>query len=408
MMPRKGATIPAGFTPADWVAQANIDLMNHPQWCTLSCVLACGTLVVTPEVPTAATDGWNVKINPEFARKLTRPELRFVLAHEALHKAYMHLHVWRKCWDLDAMTTNVAADHYVNLAIVDADVGEAFVTMPSIGVQPDEAYRGMSVGQIFERLQQGQQKQKQKQKQDDGGDGAPGFDSHDWEGAQSGDAVAQSAQREAIEAAIRQGEIVKQQLEKRKGNGSGRSATSFGLLTPRVDWREQLREFMRDAVRTQDESSWRRPNRRFLVDDTYMPSLDGRAPGEIVVGIDTSGSCFGGPEMNRFVTELQSIVGTVRPRCTHVVYWDSEVTGHQTFTDGSFDVAHVKPTGGGGTTASVLFDYLRVKRIQPAAIVNFTDGYVGDTWGRADCPVLWAISTINITAPFGRTITIDL
>ena len=402
---RNDLTIPSNFTVEEWVSQANIGLMRHPEWCAFSCVLAAGTLTVDASLPTAATDGWNVRINPEFARSLKLSELRFVLVHEALHNAMRHLHVWRKCWDMNAKLTNVAADHYVNLAISDADAGAGFVTMPAIGIQPDAKYRGMSVGQIFEALQQAPQSEQSQSQGDDG----EGMDSHEWEDAQSGSEAQQQARSVAVQQALRQGEIVRQKLEEKAGKGGGSGVSAFDLLSPRVDWREQLREFMRETVRSCDESSWRRPNRRFLAtDDTYMPSIDGQAPGELVVGIDTSGSVFGGPAMSRFVTEVQSMISTLRPQVTHLIWWDSDVAGHQRFTAGEFDVTALKPAGGGGTDASVLFDYLRDKRITPAAVLQFTDGLVGSSWGRADCPVLWAITTPRITAPFGRTITLDI
>jgi predicted metal-dependent peptidase len=127
---------------------------------------------------------------------------------------------------------------------------------------------------------------------------------------------------------------------------------------------------------------------------------------ELVIGFDTSGSVFGGDEMTRFVSELRTIIEQVKPGKVHVIYWDTEVAGHQTFEDGQFAVQDLKIKGGGGTDGSVLFDYLTEKRITPQAIVQFTDGYVGD-WGRTNIPTLWAV-TSNLTAPFGTTIHLDI
>jgi CheY-like chemotaxis protein len=132
--------------------------------------------------------------------------------------------------------------------------------------------------------------------------------------------------------------------------------------------------------------------------------LLGTKMNELVIGFDTSGSCFGGHEMTRFVSEIRTILEDVKPAKTHVIYWDTKVAGHQVFEDGQFAVQSLKPKGGGGTDGSVLFDYLRDKRIAPQAIVQFTDGYVG-SWGNSDCPTLWAITT-NIRAPYGTTIQI--
>jgi hypothetical protein len=53
----------------------------------------------------------------------------------------------------------------------------------------------------------------------------------------------------------------------------------------------------------------------------------------------------------------------------------------------------------------VLFKYLKDSNINPQAIVQFTDGYVGD-WGNTDVPTLWAVSS-DLVAPFGTTIHVE-
>jgi predicted metal-dependent peptidase len=181
----------------------------------------------------------------------------------------------------------------------------------------------------------------------------------------------------------------------------------FGdLLAPAIDWRKALREFVTETCAGRDESSWRKPNRRYLGMDIYMPSMVGTTMTELVIGFDTSGSIFGGNEMTRFVTEIKTIIEDVKPSKVHVIYWDTAVAGHQTFEDGQFAVQQLNIKGGGGTDGAVLFNYLRSKRITPQAIVQFTDGYVGD-WGRTDVPTLWAV-TSDLKAPFGTTIKVDV
>ena len=106
-----------------------------------------------------------------------------------------------------------------------------------------------------------------------------------------------------------------------------------------------------------------------------------------------------------FASEIKQIIEDIKPTKVHVIYWDTEVAGHQTFEEGQFAVQNMKPKGGGGTDGSVLFDYLRDKRITPQAIVQFTDGYVGD-WGKTDVPTLWAVSS-DLVAPFGTTIRVE-
>lgn len=389
----------------DRIRKAHIKIMNHKKACVYAGVLACGKVEVTTEVPTAATNGWDVKYNPEFIKQhmATDEELRFLVLHEATHKAYRHLHTWQDLHDEDPHLANVAADYFVNGALVDMDAGEGFIKMPKLGIQPDPKYRGWSVKQIFEDLKQ-QQKEKGGQGGDEDGDG---FDGHEWGEAKPGDEQAQKeaeARGQEIARAIRQGEILRRKLA---GKGSGVADGVFGdLLAPKVDWRKALREFVQELCQGHDESSWRKLNRRYLSDDIYMPGWSGVTMTELVIGFDTSGSCFGGAEMTRFVSEIATIIEQVKPSKCHVVYWDTAVVGHQVFEGGQFAVQDLKPQGGGGTDGSVLFKYLKEKRITPQAIVQFTDGYVGD-WGQTNVPTLWAITT-NMVAPFGTTIQIDI
>jgi predicted metal-dependent peptidase len=386
----------------DRIRKAHIAIMQHKKACVYAGVLACGKVEVTTDVPTAATNGWDVRYNPEFIKQhmSTDPELRFLVLHEATHKAFRHLHTWQDLHEEDPQLANVAADYFVNLALQDMDEGEGFIKMPKLGIQPEPKYRGWSVKQIFEDL---------KKEQEEGGQGGEGdgMDSHDWDDAKSGDEQAQKeaeARGQEIARAIRQGEILRRKLA---GKGTGMADGVFGeLLAPKVDWRKVLREFVQETCQGRDESSWRRPNRRYIADDIYMPSMVGVTMTELVIGFDTSGSCFGTDEMTRFVSEIATIIEQVKPSKVHVIYWDTSVVGHQTFEGGQIAVQDLKPQGGGGTDGSVLFDYLKKERITPQAIVQFTDGYVGD-WGNTTVPTLWAI-TSHMVAPFGSTIHIEI
>jgi predicted metal-dependent peptidase len=394
---------------SDRIKKSHVAIMRHKQFCAYAGLLACGKVTVTEDIPTACTNGWDVAYNPKFVDGLTDAQLNLLVLHEATHKAYRHINVWKVLWDENPQLANIAADHFVNLSLTITDNGAGFIQMPKEGVQPDPKYHGWSVRMIFDDLKQQQQQQPQKPKggggdnPDDPDDGG-GFDKHDWENAASGSPADQDAQAEEIQRAMRQGEMVARKMQ---GKGSGNSDGVFGdLLTPKVDWRKVLRDFITETCAGRDESSWRRPNRRFLSDDIYMPSMLGTTMTELVIGFDTSGSCFGGDEMTRFVTEITNIIGDIKPSKCHVVYWDTEICGHQTFEDGQFAVQNLKPRGGGGTDGAVLFNYLRDKRINPQAIVQFSDGYVG-SWGRSDWPTLWAL-TGSMSAPYGTTIHLEV
>jgi predicted metal-dependent peptidase len=379
---------------SDRIKKAHVAIMQHKKLCVFSGLLACGKVTVTEDIPTACTNGWDVQYNPEFVAELKDPELRFLVLHEALHKAYRHLHVWKSLWDIDPQLANIAADHFNNLSLVDLDAGEGFLAMPKVGVQPDPQYRGNSVSMIFDKLRQN------PPPKDPQGGGGDGMDDHDWKSGNAASLTEQEMQGKEIDRAMRQGEIMRSKMQ---GKGSKGQSGVFGdLLTPVIDWRKVLRDFITETCAGRDESTWRRPNRRFIGDDVYMPSMMSTTMNELVIGFDTSGSCFGGADMARFVSEIKVIIEDVKPSKCRVIYWDTSVRGEQVFEDGQFAVQNLKPQGGGGTDGSVLFDYLRDKQISPDAIIQFSDGYVG-SWGNSSWPTLWALTT-NISSPYGTTI----
>lgn len=383
----------------DRIKKAHIAIMQHKVFCAYSGILACGKVKVGDDVPTAATNGWDVIYNPSFIEQHMKsdPELRFLILHEAQHKAYRHLQVWSALHDEDAQLANIAADHFVNLSLQDMDAGEGFIKMPALGIQPEAKYRGWSVKHIFEDLKAN------GDGQGSGGDGE-GMDEHDWANATSGDPTTDQEKANEIQRAIRQGEIVRRKMQ---GKGAGNEDGVFGdLIQPKIDWKKVLRDFITETCAGRDESSWRKPNRRFLSYDVYMPSMVGTTMTELVIGFDTSGSCFGGDEMTAFVSNIKTIIEDIKPTKTHVIYWDTEVAGHQTFEEGQFAVQNLQPKGGGGTDGAALFDYLRDNNINPQAIVQFTDGYVGD-WGNTNVPTLWAV-TSDLVAPFGTTIRVEV
>lgn len=383
----------------DRIKKAHIAIMRHRTFCAFSGVVATGKVEVSESCPTAYTNGWDVTYGDKFVQSLSDPELRFVVLHEALHKSYRHLHVWKQLWEQDKRRTNIAADHFVNLGLVDTDNGEGFITMPKIGIQPNPEYRGLSVKQIWERLADEQGEDSGDGEGDGQGDG---IDEHGFGEASQASDEQQAKQAEEIQRALRQGEAV----ARTRGKGKGSGSLMADILKPKVDWRQQLREFVQETCAGRDESTWAKPNRRFVGDDIYMPSMHSEKMGELVVILDTSGSCFSGTVISAFASELAAIVDQVKPDKVRTLYVDDHVHGEQVFEDGQFAVTQLKVQGGGGTDLRLGFDYISEKRYTPQAVIVFSDGYTPYPTS-TPCPTLWVMTT-DIQAPIGQTIRIDV
>jgi predicted metal-dependent peptidase len=265
----------------------------------------------------------------------------------------------------------------------------------------------MSAKQIFDILKQ---EQGADQKQDSGA-GQPSFDEHGWDDAKEMDKADRDALDKEIDHALRRGEAE----AKKCGAGKGDMPAEVGeLLRPAVDWRAALREFFSSHCVAKDDATWRRLNRRFVGMEVYLPSMHGESLGHAVLGADLSGSMWSGSPspISRIFTEVVEIANTTKPDKLDVLYWDTEVAGHDSFTQGDYDglLSKVRPKGGGGTNANCVPKYMHDNKIKPGCIIMVTDGYVFDNWGsNYPAPVLWVIiDNPKAEAPTGKTLHVTL
>lgn len=385
-----------------------IDLMRNPLFADMSGIFMMGTKEVSDDIPTAATDGRDEVYGRSFIDSLSIQEVAFVVVHESFHKMYRHLTTWQKLWKEDARLANMACDYVINLEIVTRDPNGTVVAMPkkdgkTIGLL-DRRFAGMNTKQVFDLLK--------KEQEEGGGAGGggegEGMDHHDWEGASELTKEEKEELAKQVDQAIRQGMIAAQKMHGKGAGGMSRELSD--ILEPKVDWREQLREFVSATCGGRDYSSWRKPNRRFLSSDTIMPSLVGERVANIVIGCDTSGSITNADHA-RNLSETDAILTVVTPDKLHIIYWDHTMAGHEVYDDSTRSSFRnsTKPVGGGGTDPAAMERYLKEKDIKPDCIIMFTDGYVpnwGTDWNGA--PILWVITGGGrMTAGTGKTIHIN-
>lgn len=382
------------LTAEQRIERCHIELMKHPHFVAYSGILMIGECKIDDRVQTACTNGKNVIYGRKFVESLNDSDLRGVIIHEAKHKMYRHLLTWKHLNKQDPQRANMACDYVINIEIADeAKKSSNFITLPKGGLL-DERFRGLNSAEVFNLL---------PPQPPQGGGGGAGFDDHDWEGAEELTEVEKTELAQEIDQAIRQGAI----LAGKVGGNIDRSFTD--LMSAKVDWKEALREFVSSVSNGKDDSTWAKPNRRWLQHDIYMPSTITESMGRVVVAIDTSGS-IGGEEVNRFISEVASIMQNMNPEQVDLLYWDSEVAGHEVYglNDADRMTASTKPKGGGGTSPSCITKYMQKHKIDPVCAIILTDGYVGNDWGGTwNCPTLWTI-TSNQKSPIGQTIKLEV
>ena len=386
------------LTAEQRIERCHIELMKHPQFVAYSGILMIGACKVEDNLPTACTNGRDVRYGRKFVESLNDADLRGVILHEAKHKMYRHLLTWKHLQKQDPQRANMACDYVINIELVDEGrKSNGFVSLPKGGLH-NEKYRGLNSAEVFALI---------PPQPNDGGSGAggegEGFDEHDWEGAEGLNEAEKTALAKEIDQAIRQGAI----LAGKVGGNVDRSFTD--LMSAKVDWKEALREFVSAVSSGKDDSTWRKPNRRWLQHDIYMPSTVSESMGRVVVAIDTSGSIYG-EVLNRFVSEVASVMTNMNPEQVDLLYWDCNVAGHEVYglNDADRMTSSTKPKGGGGTSPKCITEYMRKHKIDPVCAIILTDGYVGNDWGGTwNCPTLWTI-TSDIKSPIGQTIKIEV
>lgn len=321
-------------------------------------------------VKTLAVDGRTIFYNPEFVGKLSENLSKSAMGHEVGHCVLDHI---GRRDGRDPKRWNHAGDYFINAMLKDCglEIGENWLY--------DPAYANMTTDQIYALLPD----MPEGNALDDCRDGDPDtndVNATDWKIA-------------TIQAA-------------NTAKAMGKLPASLArfveeLTTPKVDWRDRLRRFVTEISR--DDYSWMRPNRRFLGQGLYLPSLYSETMGEIVVAIDTSGS-IDQATLNAFGGEIKAIVQSARPSKTTVIYCDAAVNHVDEFAPN--DELHFEMHGGGGTDFRPAVNYVAKKGLNPACFIYLTDLY-GPTGDDPGFPFMWCCTT-DVVAPWGETVPIQV
>ncbi len=171
-----------------------------------------------------------------------------------------------------------------------------------------------------------------------------------------------------------------------------------------VDWKAELQDFMTNTVAS-DETSFARPNRRFIHSGLYLPGVVKENVGPIVFGVDVSGSITQ-DMLNVCAAEFNGLLRDAKPERVYVVYCDCAICGVEEFAPDEDVVLKLPDNGGGGTAFQPLFDLVETEGWDPEAVVYFSDLY-GDRPKEPSYPVLWLTPMHSReVAPFGRIIQI--
>ena len=196
--------------------------------------------------------------------------------------------------------------------------------------------------------------------------------------------------------------------QKGKGNTPGGLKRWIDKLRKsKVKWERIFHRYVGQAV-SRDDYSYTRVNKRFLGQDIYLPDLRSNIIGNIVVGIDTSGS-MGRESLEQIAAELLKMSHLLKE--ITVITCDTQVNEVIKINQFSDFIKKLHFSGGGGTYLKPIVDKIKEMKSVPEICIMATDGYVEEGWGfegkKPNFPVLWCMVGENPPKPpFGMVVEI--
>lgn len=332
-------------------------------------------LIEDKNVPTMGTDGEHLYYNPDFVDSLSLPELMFVLAHEAGHCALGH-HLRRQ--ERELFRWNIACDYALNQILVDC----GGLTPPK-SILLDKKYQGMSSEEIYNKVK------------------VTYIKITDWNCGGVMDGKRGDKENEAKwEMVVKQAA----QAAKSQGHLPGQFEHLLEPITPKLDLHSMLRHLI-STVRENDYS-WARPNKKYVHQGVYLPSLRSESVGDVLVGVDVSGS-VSNEDVAKFIGVVNVVIADLKPRVVYLVQCDADIQTHEEYHSGEPLPTEVKVKGRGGTDMNPIWKWAKDKTLTCAIVCS---DFMMDaaSFGPVQAfPVLWVTCTKDVKAPWGQTARLD-
>lgn len=322
-------------------------------------------------IPTACTNGKYIKYNPQFFMNLDEDEQVFLILHETLHVAYLHMD---RLGNKDMKRWNIAADYVINYQLVSRGF-----KMPKGGLY-DAKYAGLSAEQVYALLP----------------DNPP--EECDMDIIPSDEEFSEQLQADVKDMLVRA--AIQSKIEGDKPGAIPEDIQIFldRLLKPKLPWMRILQKYLHAF--TKSDYSFRRPNRRFFPKH-YLPSLVSDSLVNIAIAVDVSGS-VSDSDFNRFVTEVASVLKMMKPEIITLIQFNSIVKSVTTISN-IRELLHCEFRGRGGTEIGPVIEWANENK--PQLILVFSDGEFDFEEETTKVPVIWVINdNKHFDAPYGKTI----
>lgn len=347
-------------------------------------------IVRKDEIPTFATDGRSIFYNDDFLNTLSMDDIQFVLLHEVMHPAFFHV---TRRGHRDPTLWNIAGDYVINYQLVDEGM------KPPEDVLYDKKYDfNWNTDAVYNDILEGNNPNISIQSLDD----MPctgHFTDMDGEG---------EGKKQEMENEWKQKILSAANSCTQRGSVPGAFKEIIDeIRNPKVSWADELAELAREPMR--DEHSWKRPQRKFIADELYLPSIqkiDGLR--KIIFAVDTSGS------MNTdILIQAWSEIVSVAQDCDvdEIIIMDVDTEVQNIHRFQALDIPEaLNVVGRGGTAFEPAFDWVVENDESPCVLIYLTDLYGSFPSYEPDYPVIWVNygdEETSLSVPFGDVINVE-
>lgn len=351
---------------------------------------------ISPDVPTACTNGELIIWGEDFLRELSQPEVAGVLLHETLHCAHLHF-ARMPAPTYQPQLANIAWDYEINQ--ICERLACPRLQLPKCRLL-DAKFDGWSAERIYAYLLRSAKKMKMTGTDPGGCGGAePAPEGNGGQSQPPGQAPAPSALAEGWKAAVQRAAMASA-LGKLQGQGAGDLSRLAGAqASPMIDWKQELRDYVGRLAQARPD--WSRPHRRRGGGGIILPRETSIGAASFVVIRDTSGS-VDPAGLAQWNAEIESIRRELH-LSLRILDCDAAVCDRGTFEP--HDPLPPDGKGGGGTDFAPALGHESIQEAE--ACIYLTDGF-GSFPDSPPCkPLLWAIlGNPDFQAPFGRVVHI--
>lgn len=351
------------------LVRAKIALMTKEDSAFFSTIVFSLNTHFNEELPTVWTDGLSIGINPNFFMSLTQEERVFLLVHEAMHVAYLHMD---RLQERNQKKWNIATDYVINHQLISRGF-----KMPK-GCLHNPNYANMTSEEVYKKLKEEKNSS---------------YKEFDYLKAPPKDI--QEEVREILIRAAMQSKAANDAVGTIPGD---LEIFIESLLKPQLPWQTILQRFLNKVKKT--DYTFKSPSKRFFP-KYYLPSLKNQASMDLSIAIDTSGS-VSDEEFHFFISEVAGILKQINPEKISIIQFDTKIHS-VAIVKNIRELEKLKFKGRGGTNIREVIDWANNNK--PDVMLVFSDGYFAKPNQKTKVPWVWLIHDNKKFNPeFGKAI----